>query len=193
MLDGSVQTELEEVLTLGRWRVGTHLQTQRCSPAALVRQTNWNDRFWISLRLIYLLGHSAASRVRRRSDEQGSEVRGRVGEQGRGCRGGHTVCWHIWVPRLPFPSPQRLWIIWQDEEDGSAPHWGALKSEGQRGKEATRWIWGMQSSHRWACRADWGRWVCMLKMSSPLPPPTALRDHSGLEPNHNKTQRHTDI
>lgn len=29
--------------------------------------------------------------------------------------------------------------------------------------------------------------------SSPPDPQTALRDHSGLEPNHNKTQRHTDI
>lgn len=31
VLDGSGQTELEEVLTLGRWRLGTHLQTQRAA------------------------------------------------------------------------------------------------------------------------------------------------------------------
>lgn len=167
--------------------VGTHLQTQPL-------QTNWNDRFSISLPLIYLLGHLAASRFRRRSDEQGSKVRGRRvqgarWEGGRGVGGVHTVCrytYEVFVPtggqRLPFPSASVALDYLAGPRGRKCSSLRGFEKWGAERKGGHSVDLGMQSSHTWACR---GRWVCMLKMNPPSPH-AALRGHWGLEPNHNK-------
>lgn len=91
MLDGAGQTELEEVLTLGRWRLGTHLQTQRAAqwrssvkPIGTIASGFHSDWFtyWVT-RLRPESGGGQTSRGQRLEVGWGSRV---------GVAGGVTLC-----------------------------------------------------------------------------------------------------
>lgn len=132
------------------WAVWVGLNLKKCSlwDVGTRLHTNWIDRSSISLPLIYLLAHSAASRFRRRSDEQGSEVRGRGrgarcgGGKGRGgahCLLTHMECCSDRRAAASFPLASVALADWAGRREERTDE---LFTEGRRGKEATRWIGG---------------------------------------------------
>lgn len=122
------------------------------------KNTNWNRRFSFSVWLIYLLGHLAVSRVRRRSGERGVSVRGQGSNQGRTlCADTYESCSDSRT-RLPFPSPQPILIISRHEEDGNAlRRERALQHEGREERRPLGRFWDAVLSQMGL--QGWGRWM----------------------------------